>query len=129
MQNINVGDICISVFEFYDETRKKMSYKTRPVLIIGKPDDDDLTVLPISTIRKKRYVNRKYDIFIDSNLHAELGLNKDCYIRTNKQSYVHRQLITKVISSLKHHDPAMFYDALMRTRSYSTRIISDGLNY
>ena len=116
MQNINVGDICISVFEFYDETRKKMSYKTRPVL-------------PISTIRKKRYVNRKYDIFIDSILHAELGLNKDCYIRTNKQSYVHRQLITKVISSLKHHDPAVFYDALMRTRSYNTRIISDGLNY
>lgn len=129
MRDINVGDICISVFEYYDELNNKMSYKARPVLVIGKPDSDDYTILPISTVSKRKYVNKKYDIFIDSILHEELGLNKDCYIRTNKQSYVHRKLITKIVSSLKTHDPAMFYDALMRTRSYNTRIISDGLNF
>ena len=43
-----IGMVCTSVFQYYDSSQKKMAFKGRPILVIGKADAGDYVALPIS---------------------------------------------------------------------------------
>ena len=53
------------MFQYYDKTKQKMSFKGRPVLIIGEADKNDYNVLPVSRVTDKKYLDPFYDIPID----------------------------------------------------------------
>lgn len=44
------GKAYVSTFQYYDVRSKKMSFKSRPVLVIGQADASDYAVLPISRV-------------------------------------------------------------------------------
>ncbi|MED9965379.1 MAG: hypothetical protein UFJ18_01115 [Blautia sp.] len=49
-----IGTVC-TAFKYYDSAKRRMAFKGRPVLVIGKADDSDYVVLPISRVTKRDY--------------------------------------------------------------------------
>ena len=45
-----IGKAYISTFQFYDNRNRRMAFKNRPVLIVGKADASDYVILPISRV-------------------------------------------------------------------------------
>lgn len=118
-----IGKIYTARFQFYNNKTQKMDFKLRPVLIIGKPDNGDYNVLPISSIPIERNINTYYDIKIDKKKYNLLNLSKDIsYIRTSKQSTLHYKVLDKEISDLKKLYPDLFELAINRFAKYSNTI-------
>lgn len=46
-----------AIFQYYDGKLNKMAFKKRPVLVIGKADDRDWVVLPISRVTRREYLD------------------------------------------------------------------------
>lgn len=104
-----IGKIYTAMFQFYNAKTQKMEFKYRPVLVIGKPDDGDYNVLPISSVQIKQNINPRYDIKINKETYGLLNLLKDIsYIRTNKPTTLHYKVFDKEISNLKKLYPELF---------------------
>ena len=63
-----IGKIHKAMVKYYNAKERKMAFKYRPVLIIGKADSSDYIVLPISSISITRNINKHFDIRIDLNI-------------------------------------------------------------
>ena len=122
-----IGKVCISVFPFFDLNTRRGSYKTRPMLVIGGPRNNDYTVLPISTVSRKENLDAVYDIRIDPMEYPRLELNKVCYVRTHKQTTVHSNAITKVISDMKELYPDLYLHIIDQLDDYNNKIINDSI--
>lgn len=96
-----IGSLCIIVSPYYDRKNNRNSYKKRPALVISGPRNNDYTILPVSSVSKKENLDEVYDIKVDPEKYPLLGLNKVSYIRTHKQTVVHRSSIVEKISSIK----------------------------
>lgn len=48
-----IGKAYWATFKYYDSSLHKMAFKKRPVLIIGKADERDYVILPISRVPEK----------------------------------------------------------------------------
>ena len=81
-----VGKVYLSVVEYYDSKTKTTRKKGRPVLVVAGPRNNDYTVLPISTIKRREHLDSDYDIPIETNIRAGLALSEECFIRTHKQT-------------------------------------------
>lgn len=95
-----IGKIFSSVVPFYDNRRGGNSFKKRPVLIIGGPRNNDYTVLPVSTVSNRRNLDWEYDVEIDPAKYPLLHLNRLSYVRTHKQTTVHRASLTSQIGDM-----------------------------
>ena len=55
-----VGKVYLSVVEYYDSKTKTTRKKGRPVLVVAGPRNNDYTVLPISTIKRREHLDSDY---------------------------------------------------------------------
>ena len=84
-----IGKLYTCMVEYYNTKEHRPSWKSRPILIIGEPRNNDYTVLPVSTISRKENLDAEFDVEIDPAVYSALGLNKVSYVRTHKQLTVH----------------------------------------
>ena len=122
-----IGKICTSTTPFYDCKSQKNSFKSRPVLIIAGPRNDDYTILPISTISKKENVDHEYDIPLSIKDYPLLNLKQDCYIRTHKQTTVHKKSIIKELSSLKDTYEDLYLNVFCKLEEYNKHILDNAI--
>ena len=122
-----IGKIYSSVIPYYDRAKQTNSYKKRPVLIISGPRNNDYTVLPISTITNKVNLDLEFDIELNPIDVPELHLNKISYVRTHKQTTVHRASLTSEIGDIKREYEDIYLKILEKLEEYNKKVMSDAL--
>ena len=81
-----IGEAYWAIFKYYDSSAHRMAFKKRPVLIIGKADESDYVVLPISRVTRQEHIDQKYDYKMQVADYPKLSLKATSYIRAHKQS-------------------------------------------
>lgn len=107
-----IGKVYLSTVDFYDIRSNTTRQKTRPVLVVGGPSENDYTVLPISTVTNRNNLNPYYDLPISPQDRVILHLKRDCFIRTHKQMPVHVGALFKEIGDMKRDLPDLYLDAV-----------------
>ena len=110
-----IGKIYSSVTPFYDSKKGMNSFKRRPVLIINGPRNNDYTVLPVSTVTHTEHIDSEYDVRVEPDKYPKLNLNRISYIRTHKQTTVHREyedLYLSVLEKLESFNKMVMENAL-----------------
>lgn len=118
-----IGKVCLSVVDFYDVQCGATRRKTRPVLVIGGPSENDYSVLPISTITRQANRNPSYDIPILPPALEALHLNRPCFIRTHKQMPLHRGALLKEIGDMRQDAPELYREAVTRMAAYQRELV------
>lgn len=118
-----IGDICRLYLPYYDIQAKKQRIKARPALIIGEPDQDDLTVLPVSRVTDRRRIDPKYDLKIDPAQYPNTGLSSISYIRTNKVFTSNTSNIHSIYCNLRTEYPDVYISAIVLFEEYTRQII------
>ena len=109
-----IGKLYSSVTPFYDSAKGTNSYKRRPVLIINGPQNNDYTILPVSTISRKENIDPEYDVKEEPDDYPKLNLAHTSYIRTHKQTTVHQASLVKEIGDLKTEYEELYLMVLER---------------
>lgn len=122
-----IGMIYSSVIPFYDNSSHANSYKKRPVLIIGGPRNNDYTILPISTISNKSNLDPEYDVEINPEKYPLLNLRQTSYVRTHKQTTVHRSSLTSQISNMKDDYADLYLYVLEKLENFNRKALDDAL--
>lgn len=114
-----IGKIYISEIPYFDKETGKHGKKQRPILIILEPPvEQELTVLPVSTIPNKKYFDEKYDVLLEKTNYPKLKLSRDSYIRTHKQTTVYKPTCNCCLGNLKSDYPETYNDALQRLKMF-----------
>lgn len=122
-----IGKIYSSVTPFYDSVRGINSFKRRPVFIIAGPKNNDYTVLPVSTITHKEHIDPEYDVVVEPSEYPELNLNKTSYIRTHKQTIVHRASLVRPIGDLKVEYEDLYLTVLEKLEQFNQSVMDSAL--
>lgn len=125
--NHMIGKIYSCFVDYYDIRLEATRRKQRPVLIVGGPRNNDYTVLPISTISRRENLDEEYDILIRPELRQQLKLPKECYIRTHKQTTIHRASFYALKGDLKKIDENMYLIALVKMERYQNYLMYQAL--
>lgn len=122
-----IGTVCISAFPYYDSKNHKMSYKGRPVLVIGRADDSDYVILPISRVTKRENLDTHYDYELNPETYADtpLRLSEVSYVRTHKQAISNEGEITKEVFDLKHSFPETYAEIINLVEEFQKKLISN----
>lgn len=122
-----IGKLYSSVTPFYDSKKGTNSFKRRPVLIIGGPRNNDFTVLPVSTITRAEHIDSDYDVKVEPDKYPKLNLNRISYIRTHKQTTVHRASLTGEIGDLKMEYEDLYLLVLEKLESFNKTVMNNAL--
>lgn len=122
-----IGKVCLAVVDYYDSKTKSTRKKARPILIVAGPRNNDYVILPISTISKRENLDPDYDMPIGPTERASLGLDKECFIRTHKQMYIHQAFIVKEKGDLKGAFPDFYLNAITKMEQYQSQILDEAL--
>ena len=120
-----IGKVYISTFPFFDRKTQTNSFKSRPCLIIGKADEGDFVVLPISSINDKSKVDPVYDIPLKNS--AIKFLDKDCYLRTHKQTTINLSHLRYSIGDLKADYNETYLEALSLVEEFQKKLLENAL--
>ena len=96
-------------------------------LVLAKADDDDYVVLPVSSIPDKRNIDPVYDVKIDLELYPKLNLTKTSYVRTHKQTVVHRASLRDEIGDLKFEYADLYLEILEKREAFNNLITQQAL--
>lgn len=118
-----IGKVYLSRVDYFDLRTNCTQRKTRPVLVVGGPNDNDYTVLPISTISLRQNVNDYYDILIPPQERTVLNLRAECFIRTHKQMPLHRGAMFREIGDMKNDAPDLYLDAVSKMEEFQKGIV------
>lgn len=124
---ISVGKAYWAVVQYYDSASSEMKFKKRPIIVIGKADNNDLVVLPISSITKRYNRNAKYDYQIDPIDYPKLRLKHTSFIRTHKQTVLHEAEIVTEICDFKNEYEEAFLEIITRVSEFQEGLINDAL--
>lgn len=119
-----IGKVYLSVVDYYDARTGATRRKTRPVLVVGGPNENDYTVLPISTIPHREHVNAHYDILIPAQERVVLSLNSECFIRAHKQIPMHTAALLRPIGDMKKDAPSLYLDALGKMEEFQKNVLN-----
>lgn len=119
-----IGKVYLSVVDFFDIKARAMSKKTRPVLIVGGPHENDYTVLPISTITNRVNLNTYYDIPVTPQDRAALSLQRECFVRTHKQMPIHAAALVRELGDMKSDTPELYLDAVAKMEEFQKEIVT-----
>lgn len=122
-----IGEIRKIITSFYDLKNNKISFKSRPALIIAKADKKDYVVLPISTIIIKSNRDLEYDIEIEPTKYPKLNLQKISYVRTHKQTIINTAEIGDFIGDMKNNYEELFLEILEKREKFSKSITEQAL--
>lgn len=122
-----IGKAYVSVFRFYDAKAKKMSFKNRPVLIVGKADDKDYIILPISRVTNQHNLDGKYDVPIDPADVPLMNLTQRSYIRTHKQAVVNEGQLTRQIVDFRKEYLDIYVDVISKMKDFQEALARKAL--
>lgn len=122
-----IGGIYRVLASYYDSQQKCHSFKFRPALIIGRANGDDFIALPLSTVRKKQYLDKKYDVEIDPLECPELKLYKRGYVHTNKRMVVNYRQIDDFIGSMRAANVELYMKILNKSRQFDNDIMKQNI--
>lgn len=122
-----IGKVYLTYVDYYDAKTKTTRKKTRPVLVVGGPRNDDYTVLPISTISKRQNLDPDYDILVDAAERTALSLDKECFIRTHKQMPMHQAQLIKCLGDMRTDLPDLYLDAISRMEQFQVEIVNNAI--
>lgn len=122
-----IGKAYISTFKYYDNQKHRMAFKNRPVLIVGKADDSDYVILPISRVTNQSNVDSYYDVPIEQADVPLMNLTQRSYIRTHKQSVVHLGELTKEIVDFRTKYEDLYLDIISKMEEFQKNLISNAL--
>lgn len=117
-----IGKIFITITPFFNNYTHQTEFKKRPFLVIGKADQSDYVVLPVSRVTAKQHLDLFYDYEIDPMKYPKSYLNAKSYIRTHKQTVVRRESLTKEISDFKNTYPKEFAEIMKRVHSFQENL-------
>lgn len=122
-----IGKVYLTYMDYFDIRTKTTRKKSRPVLVVGGPRNDDYTVLPISTISKRQNLDPDYDILVDATERAVLSLDKECFIRTHKQTPAHQAQLIKCLGDMRTDLPDLYLDAVSRMEQFQEEIVNKSI--
>lgn len=122
-----IGEIYKARTPYYDQATHTMLYKARPALVLAKADADDYVVLPVSSISNRANIDPAYDIEIDPSLYPKINLTRTSYVRTHKQTVVHRANLRDEIGDLKSEYEDLYLTILERREAFSNSITQQAL--
>lgn len=101
--------------------------KKRTALIIGKADNKDYVVLPLSTITKQNKRDMYFDLEITSAKYPALQLTRTSYVRMHKQLTVHNSQIYTEIAELKKFYPDFFREILAKVKEFQQTLQDEAM--
>ena len=107
-----IGKAYKSMVPYYDRVAKMQKFKSRPCLIIGKADEGDYVVLPISSITDKSKIDLTYDIPLPQTRFS--FLNKDSYLRAHKQTVVNIASLKDELADFKNEYNDTYVEVLLK---------------
>ena len=119
-----IGKVYTALFQFYDNKQRKMRFKERPVLIIGDAHNDDYVVLPISTVSNPHNIDGHYDIMLVPQEVSLMKLRATSYIRTHRQTTIHRGQLHKEIVDLRREYKQLYCTIISRVEEFQVNIIA-----
>lgn len=122
-----IGKAYVSIFKYYDNAKAKMSFKKRPVLIVGKADDTDYIVLPISRVSKRENLDEYYDVLLSPDAVPKLNLTQHSYVRTHKQSVVNIVELYREITDFKKDYMDIYLDIISKMEKFQKNLIDKAL--
>lgn len=122
-----IGKAYVSIFRFYDNRTNQMSFKRRPVLIVGKADSSDYVILPISRVTNQSNLDSHYDVPIEPANVPLMNLTQKSYIRTHKQSVVHAGELAREIVDFKSEYEDIYLDVLCKMEEFQKELIANAL--
>lgn len=123
-----IGKICYTLTPFYDAVNQQNSFKSRPALIIANADSEDYVILPISKITHKNRIDLDYDISVDPAVYPKLNLKCVSYVRTHKQTVIHRSQIAKIIGDMKSEYEELYLNVLEKREIFSNKITEQAMS-
>lgn len=122
-----IGKAYVSIFKYYDNIKGKMSFKNRPVLIVGKADNTDYIVLPISRVTKRENLDEYYDVLLNPDAVPKLNLTQYSYVRTHKQSVVNIVELYREIIDFKKDYMDIYLDIISKMEEFQKNLIDNAL--
>lgn len=122
-----IGKLYAILTPYYNAQTNQNSFKKRSALILGKADNEDYVVLPLSTITHQNKRDMNFDMEIIPANYPLLRQPKTSYIRTHKQQIVHNADLYIVISDLKTEYPELFLNILSKVEEFQQKIISEAI--
>ena len=122
-----IGKAYTSVFKYYDAGNRRMSFKRRPVLVVGKADDSDYVILPISRVTNRNNLDAHYDVAIDSTSTPLMNLSQRSYIRTHKQSVVHVGELVREMVNFKEEYSDIYLEVINKMKEFQEELYSNAL--
>lgn len=122
-----IGKIYSSITPYYDRAQNRNSFKKRPVLVISGPRNNDYTVLPISTVSIQSNLDSEYDVKLDPTMYPQLNLNRISYVRTHKQTTVHKASLTTEISDFRNVYEDLYLTILEKLEKFNGEIMDSAL--
>ena len=122
-----IGKVYLTYVDYYDAKTKTTRKKARPVLVVSGPRNDDYTVLPISTISKRQNLDSDYDILVDAAERTVLSLDKECFIRTHKQTPMHQAQLIKCLGDMRTDLPDLYLDAISRMEQFQAEVLNNAI--
>ena len=122
-----IGKAYVSIFKYYDNAKAKMSFKKRPVLIVGKADNTDYIVLPISRVSKRENLDGYYDVLLNPDAVPKLNLTQYSYVRTHKQSVVNIVELYREITDFKKDYMDIYLDIISKMEEFQKNLIDNAL--
>ena len=122
-----IGNAYVSTFQFYNNRTHRMEFKNRPVLIVGRADDKDYVVLPVSRVTNRVNLDTDYDLPIKPQDVPLMNLTQTSYIRTHKQSVIHAGELTRKIVDFRKEYPDIYLDAISRMEEFQKSIIDNAI--
>lgn len=119
-----IGRLYTSVFPFYDNKLHKMSYKSRPVLIVGQADQNDYVILPVSRVTNQSNLDDYYDVPLEPAAYPLANLIQKSYVRTHKQYTIHRGELVKDIVDFRSIYPDTYLDIIIKMEEFQKNLIS-----
>lgn len=122
-----IGKAYISTFQYYNRCTQRMDFKSRPVLIIGKADDTDYVVLPISRVTNVVNLDPEYDFQITPEDFPLMNLTHRSYVRTHKQSIIHAGELVREIIDFREAYYDEYIDIIAKMEDFQKSIINNAL--
>ena len=122
-----IGKAYWAIFQYYDGKLNKMAFKKRPVLIIGKADDKDWVVLPISRVTRREYLNPHYDFEIDVLSYPKMSLKQTSYVRTHKQAILNEGELSSCIADFRREYQDAYIEIMALVEEFQKDLISKAI--
>lgn len=122
-----IGEAYWAIFKYYDSSTHRMAFKKRPVLIIGKADESDYVVLPISRVTRQEHIDQQYDYEMQVADYPKLSLKATSYIRTHKQSIANIGELANQITDFKNEYPDAYVEVIALVEEFQKRLLDEAL--